>query len=342
MRPKIIAHRGASHLAPENTVAAFRLAAAMGVDGIEFDTLLTADNQLVIHHEYITDLHANANEVIPWCTLDQLRALDFGSWKSPLYAGEKIPTFAEALEACSDVDTIQVEFKSPLGANATTDQDAFAERILEEVESSGLADKIIVTSFNHGILSRVKKLSFATLCDLAAFGLLIGQCVGRWGNFVNGEAHGGATSLPWGMSIDGGDPVHPTFLYESLWNLIGFIALHFYSKKRKFPGEMALLYVAWYGLGRAWIEGLRTDSLYLGTLRVSQVLAAVSCIIAIAVLVRQYNRIKVRKAFYVPPVEPPVTEAVAQPAEDAAQPAPAENGAPAETAEAASGEAEEK
>ena len=114
MRPKIIAHRGASHLAPENTVAAFRLAAAMGVDGIEFDTLLTADNQLVVHHEYITDLHANANEVIPWCTLDQLRALDFGSWKSPLYAGEKIPTFAEALEACSDVDTIQVEFKSPL------------------------------------------------------------------------------------------------------------------------------------------------------------------------------------------------------------------------------------
>ena len=159
MRPKIIAHRGASHLAPENTLAAFRLAAAMGVDGIEFDTLLTADGHLVVHHEYITDLHANANEIIPWCTLDQLRALDFGSWKDPRYAGEKIPTFAEALEACSPVDTIQVEFKSPLGANATTDQDAFAERILEEVESSGLADKIIVTSFNHGILSRVKKLS---------------------------------------------------------------------------------------------------------------------------------------------------------------------------------------
>ena len=115
MRPKIIAHRGASHLAPENTVAAFRLAAAMGVDGIEFDTLLTADNQLVVHHEYITDLHANANEVIPWCTLDQLRALDFGSWKSPLYAGEKIPTFAEALEACSDVDTHPGGIQVPAG-----------------------------------------------------------------------------------------------------------------------------------------------------------------------------------------------------------------------------------
>ena len=159
MRPNIVAHRGASHLAPENTLAAFRLAAAMGVDGIEFDTLFTADGHLVVHHEYITDLHANAREVIPWCSLDQLRTLDFGSWKDPRWAGEKIPTFAEAVEACSTVSSIQVEFKSPLGANATTDQDAFAERILEEVESTGLADKIIVTSFNHGILSRVKKLS---------------------------------------------------------------------------------------------------------------------------------------------------------------------------------------
>ena len=159
MRPNIIAHRGASHLAPENTLAAFRLASAMGVDGIEFDTLLTADGHLVVHHEYITDLHADQNKVIPWCTLDELRALDFGSWKGPRWAGEKIPTFAEALEACSGVNTIQVEFKSPLGANAGSDQDAYAERILEEVESSGLADKIIVTSFNHGILSRVKKLS---------------------------------------------------------------------------------------------------------------------------------------------------------------------------------------
>src|SRR5699024_7695852 len=127
--------------------------------------------------------------------------------------------------------------------------------------------------------------------------------------------------------------------YESVWNLVGFIALHFYSKKRKFPGEMALLYVAWYGLGRAWIEGLRTDSLYIGTLRVSQVLAAVSCIAAIAVLVRRYNRIKVSKAFYVPPAAQPV-EAAAEPApaadkpaEEKAEPAPAGD-KPAEAAPA--------
>ena len=173
------------------------------------------------------------------------------------------------------------------------------------------------------VYSRVKKLPFATLCDLAALGLLIGQCIGRWGNFVNGEAHGGPTDLPWGMSIDGADPVHPTFLYESVWNLVGFVGLHFHSKKRKFRGEIALLYVAWYGLGRAWIEGLRTDSLYLGTLRVSQVLAALSCIAAVAVLVRQYRRIKVRQAFYVPPAaEPAPAEQPAAPADTAAPAAP--------------------
>lgn len=165
---------------------------------------------------------------------------------------------------------------------------------------------IIGTLIGLYVYSRVKKLSFASLCDLAAFGLLIGQCIGRWGNFVNGEAHGGPTTLPWGMTIDDQSMVHPTFLYESLWNLIGFILLHFYSKKRKFKGEMALLYVAWYGAGRAWIEGLRTDSLYIGSMRVSQLLAILSCIAAIAVLARQYSRIKVAKAFYVP--ETPKTD----------------------------------
>ena len=131
-------------------------------------------------------------------------------------------------------------------------------------------------------------------------GTLIGQCIGRWGNFVNGEAHGGPTTLPWGMTIDGQSMVHPTFLYESLWNLAGFVLLHFYSKKRRFKGEIALLYAAWYGAGRAWIEGLRTDSLYIGSVRVSQLLAIISCIAAVAVLARQYHRIKVAKAFYVP------------------------------------------
>ena len=177
--------------------------------------------------------------------------------------------------------------------------------------------------------SRFKKLSFAGLCDMAALGLLIGQCIGRWGNFI------------WRMTIDAGSPVHPTFLYESLWNLVGFIALHFISKKRKFEGEIALLYVAWYGLGRAWIEGLRTDSLYLGPMRVSQILAVISCAAAIVILVRKYNRIAVSKKFYQPPapvpaeapvpVEQPAGSEKPKTAQESAAPAqePAANGSPA-------------
>ena len=149
-------------------------------------------------------------------------------------------------------------------------------------------------------ISRHKGYKLGAMLDLAVMGLLIGQCIGRWGNFVNGEAHGGPTTLPWGMTIDGQSMVHPTFLYESLWNLAGFVLLHFYSKKRRFKGEIALLYAAWYGAGRAWIEGLRTDSLYIGSVRVSQLLAIISCVAAIAVLARQYHRIKVAKAFYMP------------------------------------------
>ena len=87
------------------------------------------------------------------------------------------------------------------------------------------------------VYSRIKKLSFTSLCDLAAFGLLIGQCIGRWGNFVNGEAHGGATSLPWGMSIDGASPVHPTFLYESLWNFAGFPCAAFLFEEAQVQGR---------------------------------------------------------------------------------------------------------
>ena len=126
--------------------------------------------------------------------------------------------------------------------------------------------------------------------DIGGLGLLIGQMIGRWGNFINREAHGAETGrfLKMGLADAAGNVTyyHPTFLYESLWNLVGFVLLHFYSKRRKFDGEVFALYVAWYGLGRAWIEGLRTDSLYLfGTgIRVSQLLAAVSFAAAIGVI----------------------------------------------------------
>lgn len=141
------------------------------------------------------------------------------------------------------------------------------------------------------IYAKWKKLRLFDMCDLAAPGLLIGQGIGRWGNFVNAEAFGSETDLPWRMTIGGGAGVHPTFLYESIWNLVGVIVLWRWSKKRRFSGEIALGYLAWYGFGRMFIEGLRTDSLYFFSsgLRVSQVLAAVTCVLAIYLIVRGYR-----------------------------------------------------
>ena len=134
-----------------------------------------------------------------------------------------------------------------------------------------------------------KKISVLATLDLVSLGFMIGQMMGRWGNFFNREAHGGVTDsfLRMGLinPVTGqGAYYHPTFLYESLSNLVGFILIHFLSKKRKYDGQVALYYVAWYGLGRAMIEGLRTDSLWWGNFRVSQVLAAASCLAAVILL----------------------------------------------------------
>ena len=136
------------------------------------------------------------------------------------------------------------------------------------------------------VLSRVKKIPPLVMLDNASMGVIIGQICGRWGNFMNREAHGSVTDsfFKMGLADAAGNITyyHPTFLYESVWNLVGCSGLHFYCKKRKFDGEVFLLYVAWYGLGRAWIEGMRTDSLYLFStgIRVSQLVAAVSFIAA--------------------------------------------------------------
>jgi phosphatidylglycerol:prolipoprotein diacylglycerol transferase len=141
------------------------------------------------------------------------------------------------------------------------------------------------------VMAKIKKIKIGALLDLGVLGFLIGQAIGRWGNFVNREAYGYATSLPWRMEITDiytgmRMAVHPTFLYESLWNVLGFVLLHFASKHRKYDGQTFLTYLAWYGLGRGIIEGFRSDSLYfLGTdLRVSQVLAFSSCLLALLIL----------------------------------------------------------
>lgn len=138
-----------------------------------------------------------------------------------------------------------------------------------------------------GIYGHHKKISIPGTFDVAALGLLIGQCIGRWGNFINGEAHGTVTDSIFGMTVNGQGSFHPTFLYESVWNLVGFIILHILSKKcYRFRGQIFLSYLIWYGAGRAWIEGLRTDSLYIGAtgIRVSQLVAIVSCVVGIVLM----------------------------------------------------------
>ena len=132
---------------------------------------------------------------------------------------------------------------------------------------------VLGAAIGVALFCKIKKCSLPALLDLVSLGFLIGQSMGLY-NTVTGVT----------------EYYHPTFLYESGWNLIGFVILHFLSKKKKYDGEIALGYCAWYGLGRTMIEGLRMDSLYWGPFRVSQVLAAVSCIAATAVLLVQHFR----------------------------------------------------
>lgn len=170
---------------------------------------------------------------------------------------------------------------------------------ITEIRDGGLAIYGgIIGAFIVGfIMCKVRKVHIPAMFDLAALGLLIGQGIGRWGNFINQEAFGAVAdeNYLFGMTgsiisqydfVEAGQLVHPCFLYESLWCLLGFVGLHFYSKKlRSYDGEIFLLYVAWYGLGRTFIEGMRTDSLMAGELRISQVIAAVSFITALVLFI---------------------------------------------------------
>lgn len=166
-----------------------------------------------------------------------------------------------------------------------------------------------------GLACKRRGVPVLPMFDLTAMGFLLGQGCGRWGNFFNQEAFGANTKLPWGMisnttmeyisnhydelggKVSALDPIHPCFLYESIWCLIGFIILHFYLKHRKFDGEVFLMYTGLYGLGRFFIEGLRTDSLYLGNIRVSQLVAG-TCVLASLVLIIVFRGITKRNSDY--------------------------------------------
>lgn len=147
-----------------------------------------------------------------------------------------------------------------------------------------------------------KKINVGAVLDVLAVGFLIGQAIGRWGNFVNGEAFGSFTNLPWAMTIASNgvtyaNSVHPTFLYESLWDAVGVVILLILRKRKSFNGEVFCAYILWYGIGRFWIEGLRIDSLFWGPLRISQVVALISVLLGTAFIAA--GRIMKRKNIYI-------------------------------------------
>lgn len=190
--------------------------------------------------------------------------------------------------------------------------------IITGIRDGGLAiyGGIIASVLTLYIFTKVKKLKFWQMADTAVLGLVIGQVIGRWGNFFNREAFGGYTSTLFAMQLPVDEAngvttdlllnayiynghsyiqVHPTFLYEALWNLALFIGLMIYKKNKKFHGEVFALYLVGYGIGRTWIEALRTDQLLIPNTKipVSQVLSVLLVIAAVAFII--YNRIKIKK-----------------------------------------------
>lgn len=149
---------------------------------------------------------------------------------------------------------------------------------------------VIAGAITLVVMAKIKKRSPLVLLDIGAASIPLGQAIGRWGNFMNAEAYGYETTLPWRMGIvESGATiyVHPTFFYESVWNFAGFFLLWYFYKKKKYNGQIFLMYLAWYGFGRMFIEGLRTDSLWLipNVIRVSQLLGGISFAVCAALLI---------------------------------------------------------
>ena len=146
------------------------------------------------------------------------------------------------------------------------------------------------------IYANLKKLDFFKTADAVMVGMPLAQAIGRWGNFINGEAHGGPTSLPWGIMVDG-VKVHPTFLYESIWDFGIFLFIMFYMRKKKtYEGEVIVSYITLYSIGRFFIEGLRTDSLMFGPIRMAQFISLVGVVGGLVLHFYLKNRAKKNNA----------------------------------------------
>lgn len=171
--------------------------------------------------------------------------------------------------------------------------DYYSEHMSEilAIRNGGLAihGGLLVGSLVIFLFSRAKKIRFLDLLDMIVGGVALAQGIGRWGNFMNGEAHGGPTDLPWAIPVDG-VMVHPTFLYESILDIGIFLFIYFYlSKRRKYPGELSGAYMILYSIGRFFIEGLRTDSLYIGPLKTAQVMSLIGIAIGVILLINVYR-----------------------------------------------------
>ena len=154
------------------------------------------------------------------------------------------------------------------------------------IRNGGLAihGAVIMAIIVAIVFTRIRKIDFWTIADACGPSLILGQSIGRWGNFINQEAYGRPTDLPWGIIIDG-VKVHPTFLYESVWNFLVFIFLLWYGRnKQKIRGEVFLLYLSLYSFIRFFVEGLRTDSLMFGSIRVAQLVSVIGFIIPLCIL----------------------------------------------------------
>lgn len=148
----------------------------------------------------------------------------------------------------------------------------------------------LLGAFVGGLIAiRKHKLNLFKTTDIFLPYVILGQAIGRWGNYINQEAHGGPTDLPWGIMVDG-MKVHPTFLYESLWNLIIFVLLLSVRRKKKFDGQMTAIYLIGYSVGRFFIEGLRTDSLMLGPLRMAQVISLLFILLGVTIWMKRASK----------------------------------------------------
>ena len=230
MTPEIIAHRGASYLAPENTLTAFRKAMEIGADGVEMDVQQTHDKKLVIHHDFIIDWHTDIRGQIYDMTEGELKALDFGSWKDVSFKDERIATLHEALTLCREMEgtIVQLEMK------ATIDDDPdFVPRVIEEIRAADIADRLVLISFNHDLLRQAKQLMPELKVGALVYGAVETMVLptGIWEmlDLQNGLEEEGFPPLP-ELSVENADDENCSWMMRWMGNQVSML-------RADFPGE---------------------------------------------------------------------------------------------------------